>query len=621
MNNSKKLFGEFPPVSKQEWEDKIQQDLKGAPYKKLITKSKEGIDISPYYHSEDMKGLEYLYSLPNEFPYTRSNKIQLNDWEIREDILVKNTEEANKKARHALNRGATALAFIIPDEMEFTRLDFDQLMEGIFFECIFVHFITSKNSPAIINYLLAVVEEKNIEGERIMGSVSMDPLGYLNQNGKFQNILEDEIKIIASSITETLTKMPFLKVLTINGEYVHNAGGSITQELGVSLSQVAEYADSLTEKGFSIDEIAPLFQFNFATGSSYFMEMAKNRAARMLFAHLIRSWEPDKERSFRVYIHNTTSEWNQTIYDPYVNMLRATTESMSAALGGTNSLTVVPFDKPFRETAEFSERVARNTQIILKEEAHLNKVVDPAGGSYYIENLTNSVAEEAWKIFLEIEEHGGYTEAMKKGFIQNMLKETARQRDMNIAAGHEVLLGTNRYPNSTETIHQDFKPRIAFDTNEEKEANKVENFERYRGAMAFEELRLKVERSDNIPVVFLLSYGNPTWRKARAGFASGFFACAGYNIIDNIGFKSVEEGMRAAKEANADIIVLCSSDEEYPEMVEQAVKTYKDATLVVAGYPKDAVEKLKAEGIEHFIHVKSNVLEELKAFNAKLGIK
>ncbi len=621
MAKTKKLFGEFPPVSKQQWEEKIQEDLKGAPYKKLITKTKEGIDVKPYYHPEDMQDLGYLDSLPDRFPYNRSNRIQLNEWEIREDIRVEDIAKANKKALNALNRGATALAFILPDDKDFTRDNFDKLLEGIYFECIYLHFITNTHAALITDYIFKAIKAKDIPGDKIMGSVSVDPLGFLNQHGFLPNTLEEEIKNIAELIRKSTVSLPFLKLLTINGEYVHNAGGSIVQELAVSLAQVSEYTDRLTEEGLTIDDIGPMFQFNFAAGSSYFMEIAKTRAVRMLFAHLIRAWEPEKERSFRVYIHSNTSRWNQTIYDPYVNMLRGTTESMSAVLGGVNSLTVVPFDKAFRKTTPFSERIARNTQIILKEEAHLNKVVDPAGGSYYIESLTHSLAEESWKLFLNIEEQGGYTDALRKGWIQKIIKETARERDMDIATRREVLLGTNQYPDSTETIHNDFTPEIAFDINENRGETDVEKFERYRGATAFEELRLKVEKSAKTPVVFLLTYGNPVWRKARAGFASGFFACAGYKIIENPGFNSVEEGMNAAKKAKADIIVLCSSDEEYTEMTPAASEMQEKAILVVAGFPKDAMDELKKQGIENFIHVKSNVLEELKAFNSKLGIK
>jgi methylmalonyl-CoA mutase len=621
MADSKKLFGDFPPVPRQKWEEKIQEDLKGAPYKKLITRTPEGIEVKPYYHAEDLKDLNYLETLPNQFPYLRSARIQLNDWEIREDIIVQNIKEANKKALNSLNKGATALAFFLNDDTDFIENDYKALMDDIFFECIYVHFITHRHSSAVLDFINNAIKEKEIAGDRIMGSVSFDPLGYMNQFGSLPDSLENNIKHLADNIRNYSSDLPFLKMLTINGEYVHNAGGSIVQELAVSLSQVAEYVDRLSDEGMSIDEIAPLFQFNFATGTSYFMEIAKNRAARVLFAKLIRAWEPEKERSFRIYIHNTTSEWNQTIYDPYVNMLRGTTESMSAVLGGSNSLSVTPFDKSFRETTPFSERIARNTQIILKEEAHLNKVVDPAGGAYYIENLTHSLIEESWKVFLEIEDQGGYYEALDKGYIQEMLKDTARERDMKIANRREVLLGTNQYPDSTETIHEDFKPEIAFDAGTSSEKTEFEKFEKYRGAMAFEDLRLRVERSGKIPLVFMLTYGHPVWRKARAGFASGFFACGGYNINENPGFKSVDEGMKAAKEAKADVIVLCSSDEEYLQMTREAVKSNEDALLVIAGYPKDSLDEIKSEGIEKFIHVKSNLLEELKAFNSELGIK
>jgi methylmalonyl-CoA mutase len=621
MGKPKKLFAEFPPVSRQQWEDKITEDLKGAPYEKLITRTPEGIDIKPYYHSDDLNGLEYLDALPGKFPFTRSGKIQLNDWEIRQDIYVESITESNKKALHALNWGATALGFIIPDDIDLTQEKFDLLLEGIFFECIHINFITHTHSHKILKYLLASLKERGIEGNRIIGSVSGDPLGYFCEKGYFQGKMDQEFKMLAELIKESGSVMPFFKTIPVNAALIHNAGGSAVQELGFALASFSEYLTKLTEEGLNPDEIAPFFQLNLATGSSYFMEIAKIRAARLLFANLTKAWGTKIERANRIYIHSTTSGWNQTLYDPYVNMLRGTTESMSAALGGADSITVLPFDSPFRKTTKFSERIARNTQVILKEEAHLNKVVDPAGGSYYIEKLTDSIADQAWKLFLEIEEQGGLIMSLQSGLLQEKVKETARKRDMNIATRREVLLGTNQYPNNTEKVHEDYTPEIAFPGERKSGKEEIEKFKKYRGAMAFEDLRLKVEKSGKTPVVFMLTYGNLNWRKARAGFASGFFACAGYNIVDNLGFDSVEEGMKAANNANADIIVLCSSDEEYLEMARKAKNENKsDSILVVAGYPKESLEEIKKEGIEHFIHVKSNVLEDLKSINTALGI-
>jgi len=621
MGKSNMLFGDFPPVSKQQWKEKITEDLKGSPYKKLITRTPEGIDLKPFYHPDDMKGLEYLDALPGKFPFIRSGRIQLNDWEIRQDILVENIQDANKKALHALHWGATALGFIIPDELILSTKDLDELLKGIYIECIQINFITHTQAAIIIKYLESAIRINNIPGDKIHGSVSADPLGYLSVNGFLPGSMSDEIQKLTEIIRESSATIPAFKTIAINAFHIHNSGGSSVQELGIALSQISEYLDKLTDAGLKPHEIAPYFQLNFATGSSYFMEIAKNRAARLLYAHLISSWGLRDETSARAYIHSTTSEWNQAIYDPYVNILRGTTESMAAALGGADSITVVPFDKSFRKTTSFSERIARNTQVILKEEAHLNKVIDPAGGSYYIENLTHSIAEEAWKFFLGIEKKGGYLEALKDGYIQKSVKETARQRDLNIATRREVLLGVNQYPDTSEKIHEDFLSQIAFPEKEGKEKTDIEKLEKYRGAMAFEKLRIKVQSFSGEPVVFLLTYGKLSRRKARAGFASGFFSCAGYKILDNPGFETVEEGMKAAKKVKADIIVLCSSDEEYESMVPEALSNNPgNSIIVVAGYPEGMVEEMKNLGIRHFIHLGSNVLEELNHFNSLLGI-
>jgi len=302
-----------------------------------------------------------------------------------------------------------------------------------------------------------------------------------------------------------------------------------------------------------------------------------------------------------------------------VNMLRSTTESMSAVMGGCDSLTISPFDKAFRETTKFSERIARNTHIILKEEAWFDKVLDPAAGSYFIESLTDSVIEESWKVFLEIEELGGYLVAFKAGEVQKRIKASASLRDQNIAARKEVLLGSNQFPNPLDNKPEDMVMNLAFPRNEAKVDLLAEPLKIYRGAMPFEELRMVSEK--NPKKVFLLTVGNPVWRKARAGFSTNFFGCAGFEIIDNHGFDSLDEGLKAAEKEKASIIVLCSSDEEYAGLAPEAFgKIAKDTILVVAGFPKDCIEDLKLKGIQNFIHMKSNVLDELRRYQKILGM-
>lgn len=621
MNNTERLFDEFSSVSKEQWETKIQSDLKGSPYNKLITKTIEGIDLKPYYTKEDLERLEYLNVLPDEFPYVRSSKIQLNEWEIQEDIEVKNFKEANTKALLALGKGASAILFIFPDDIIPDNESFSILMNEIVFDCILLSFKALGKEELILNLLSFEIEKRGLDKNKINGCLNCDPLGELSLKGSEKT--EDIINFqnVSDLLKLSTKKIPGLRCISINGSIFHNAGTSATQELGLSLSKMVEYIDQLTSCGLKIDEIAPHFQFNFSTGSSYFMEIAKIRAARLLYANIIKAYKAKNDSSHKIFIHTTTSEWNQTIFDPYVNILRSTTESMSAVLGGVNSLSVSPFDKSFRNSTRFSERIARNTQIILKEEAHLNKVVDPASGSWYIESLTDSIADKAWKLFLNIEEEGGYLSGLKSGSIQALIGETSQLRNKNIATRKEILLGTNQYPNPKEQNQPDLVADKAFPENKSRENLNIKPIIDYRGAQYFEELRLSTEISGKIPVVFLFNYGNLTWRKARAGFASGFFACAGYEIIDNHGFDDLKEALKEMRKSEADIVVLCSSDEEYPSIVAEFLSELKEGQIpVIAGYPKDNIEELKELGIEHFIHVKSDLLEDLTKFNHLLGI-
>lgn len=619
MDQHQVLFSEFPGVSREEWDEKIIKDLKGAPYEKLIWKSPEGFNVKPYYLPEDLEGLEYLDNYPSGFPYNRSNKTQLNDWEIRENIYAGDIESANKKALQVLDRGASSLNFVFGDVSNMPYHDFLHLLKGIYYECIHINFTLSDGASTLLKHLDKITHEQNIPGDKIIGSLNLDPLAQLARGEAGIQKTRAMLEELAGLIPEFLVRFPFFRILSVNGSVFHNAGGNIVRQLAYSLSMVAEYLESFRLKGLSIDQTAPHFTFSLSTGSQYFLEIAGLRALRLLYANLIRSWKPEKERAERCFIHCTTSEWTQTVYDPYVNMLRGTTQAMSAAIGGADSITVIPFDRSFRETGKFSERIARNTQIILKEEAHLDKVVDPSAGAYYIESLTDSIAGQAWELFLETEKQGGFIKALEAGFIQKDIAGIADSKRSGIASAREVFTGTNRYANPDETLNEDFSPEIAFPEPAAK--GDVEPLTAFRGAEEFEKLRMNVEHSPKRPVVFLLTYGDLTWRKARAGFAWGFFATAGYTLIDNNGFESIREGMEKAEEAGADIIVLCSKDDEYPVIFPEAVTHNKTgASLVIAGYPKDHLEELKKEGAQHFIHLKSNLLDELKTFNKILGI-
>jgi methylmalonyl-CoA mutase len=308
-----------------------------------------------------------------------------------------------------------------------------------------------------------------------------------------------------------------------------------------------------------------------------------------------------------------------TVFDPYVNLLRSQTEAMSATLGGCYSLKVMPFNEAFTNTDDFSERIARNQQLLLKEEVYFDKIVDAGAGSYYIETLSTSIIQEAWKLFIEIENKGGYLAALKEGFIQKEIKASADKRVKDISSRRETMLGTNQYPNVSEKVSGSIDAK-KLERKKVSTDGEYEPIRMFRAAEQFETLRLATEKAGKRPKVFMLTYGNLAMRLARSQFSGNFFGCAGYEIIDNLGFETVEEGVEAAVKTNADIVVLCSSDDEYAEVAPIAFnKLNGRAIFVVAGAPV-SMDELKSKGIEHFINIKSNLLETLQSFNRILKL-
>lgn len=622
--NDSKLFSEFPPVSTQQWEEQIQKDLKGADYrKKLIWRTPEGFEVKPYYRSEDLENLNYLDTFPADYPFPRGNNTKRNPWRVRQDIFINDIKEANKKALDILMKGIDSLGFIFRHDYHPTTTDIERLMDNIYSEAVEINF-EHGDSHKIVAIIEELGKKYNRNLNNIYGSVDYDPVGHMVKHGKFCMGEKNSFQHAASMVNAT-EHLPNFSAITVHADRIKNAGSTIIQELGYGLAMGAEYLTRLTEKGLSIDEIAPKIRFNFATGPMYFLEIAKVRAARLLWAHIVNAYGPSDAEVTKMRIHSSNASWNKTIYDPYVNMLRTTTETMSSTLGGVDSFTVLPFNAVYEEPTEFSERIARNQQLLLKEESYLDKVADPAAGSYYIENLTDSIVNHAWDIFLQTMDQGGFVEAFRNGFVQKHVNETAQKRDMNIATRKETLLGTNQYPNFTEHIDRELDSELFEVDDETLDDAEAETLKTYRGAHAFELLRYHTDqyaKNNKRPKAFMLTYGNLAMRGARSQFSSNFFACAGYEVIDNNGFSSVEEGVDAAKKAEADIVVLCSSDEEYADIAPKAHDLLKNkAILVVAGYPKDAMDELKAKGINNFIHLKSNVLETLKGFQRELGIE
>ena len=616
MANTKreKLFTEFPPVPTEKWEEVITADLKGADYeRKLVWKTGEGFNVRPYYRAENLEGIKFLGSQAGEFPYVRGTRAH-NRWRVHQTVSVVCPKEANAEALKILNAGVDSLGFCIASEA-FTAADLDTLLGEICIPAVQLTFCGQKTAD-VAELVLAKIEKEGIAKEDVRIAFCIDPLVKgLSTKGDFCSPNGEKCFARIAELIRKTKEYKHIRVVTVSGQIFGNSGSTIVEELAFVLSAGHDYLVRLTDAGLTIEEAARKLRFSFSVSSNYFMEIAKFRAARMLWANIVKGYNPEKNCACKMQIHAETSKWNQTVYDPYVNMLRGTTEAMSAAIGGVYSLEVTPFDASFENPTEFSKRIARNVELLLKHESHFDQVVDPAGGSYYIENLTQSIAAEAWKLFLEIEEKGGYTEAYKAGFIAERIKASAAAKDKNIATRRQILLGANQYPNFTEVAGKEITAESV--TRKQAEGNVLVP---YRGAMAFEEMRLHVDRSGKEPKAFMLTCGNLGMARARSQFSCNFFACAGIKVIDNTYFKSIEEGVKAALESKAQIVVVCASDDDYAEAAPKIKELLcGKAILVVAGAPACAPE-LEAQGITNFINVKSNVLETLKFYLKEMEI-
>lgn len=609
--NKEKLFDQFPPVTTEEWRAKVDVDLKGVPFeKKLVWRTNEGFNVNPMYRAEDIADLKTTDAVPGQYPFVRGTRDN-NEWLTRQEIIADTAAEANAVALDVLGKGVNSLGFKVSDPSAETIAT---LLKGIDLKKVEINLNCCPGKAIeVAKALVAYIESNNCAAE-FHGSICFDPLRPALRHGK---ALDKDIVASAKAIIEIARPVKNLRVIAVDSVLFNNAGAFIYQELGYAMAWGAEWLTALTDARIDAAEVASRIKFNMGVGSNYFMELAKFRAARMLWAQIVKQYGVE-DNDCKMKVHAETSKFNQTIYDAHVNLLRSQTESMSAALAGVDSITTVPFDTPYKTPDTFSERIARNQQFLLKEESHLDKVVDPAGGSYYVETLTVSLGKQAWNLFLEVQEQGGFFAAVNDGKIQAAVNESSKKRHTDMARRKEILLGTNQYPNFNEMAADKIQTSGCGCGCKHEGSNPDHALSMKRQASDFETLRLATEAAANRPKVFMLTIGNLAMRLARAQFSSNFFGCAGYEIIDNIGFNTVEEGVKAAMEKKADVIVLCSSDDEYAEFAPEAFALIGDkAEFVVAGAPA-CTEELQAKGIKNFIHVRSNVLETLQAFNAKL---
>jgi len=626
------LGEDFSPPTFAEWKQTAEASLKGAPYeKKLVTKTYEGIDLQPIYTEADIADLSgHLPGSGNHVRGAAAGGYPARAWEICQDMHAPSAQQFNQALRRDLDRGLTGIN-IQPEfveSLETALADIDPTRFPL-------HMDAGCSAAEGLKQLHALLKKRAVDGKTVRGSIEADPLGVLAQTGQLPETPELLVAQMAEAVQFAAQNLPSVKTIGISGEPYHNAGADAVGELAYVIATAVYYINGLQAQGLSVDQIAANMRFTFAVGPFYFMEIAKIRAARMLWTNVVDAYGGNSQ-SAKMTIHARTSYYNQTAYDPYVNMLRTTTEAFSAVTAGVDSLTTNPFNETLGNVDEFSRRAARNTQIMLKEECNLDRLIDPAGGSYFVEALTAQVAENAWKQFQHIEAQGGMLEALKKGLPQAAVKETAQKRRADIAARKSQIVGTNFSADIKES-----KPTPVGKSNRVSgghpdssatpatpAAINVVPLERHRQAHLFETLREAVDnfkaQTGSAPKLFLAAMGPVAQHKARADFSQSFFEVGGFEALYTGAFESTEAAAAAVIESGAGVTVICSSDDTYPELVPPLVGAIKAKNpkiiVVLAGYPKDQIESHKAAGVDEFIYLGADAHRILSGILTQLGV-
>ena len=436
-----KLFTEFNATTAQQWKDQLIKDLKGIDFDTLVWKTNAGLNVQPFYTSETTTQKSPLVFMHN-------------DWAICEYIVVKTEKEANAQALNALSNGASGLVFVIDHKIDSTIL-----LKGISVQHIYTLFKISFEFEEELKNTLQSIECGN------QCFIDTDIVAHVAQIGNWNSSQEKDFDSQKNN-----------SILVIDGRLYQEAGANIINELAFILSHLNDYLAYHSENN-SLMRIKKI-HLSVSVGGDFFMEIAKLRALRNLVNFLLNQYELKPV----VHIHGQTTSINKSSIDSYTNMLRSTTEAMSASIGGCDSIVVLPFDVSFNEPTDFSMRMARNQQLILKEESYLNKVADMAAGSYYIENTTKTLCEKAWQQFKYVESKGGLIECLKANIIQDFIIQDAETLLNQVEEGKMVLVGVNKFQNKAEVIHEVIKETVSkihskMVINPIKEVRLSENFE------------------------------------------------------------------------------------------------------------------------------------------------
>jgi methylmalonyl-CoA mutase len=668
------LTADFKTPTYEEWKNAALQLLKGKPFDKImLTDTYEDILIKPIYNQDDWQANEALPGRPGSLRGARPKGYRQNSWRILQKSDAANSFVFNEQTKEALTNGQNAVYLKVGEKglndfSIFNQQDLTTALKEIDVEKYPVYIDAGLSSVPLMAMFLNELEAQKVDMEKVSGALFFDPLGILTKQGEFPGGLENAFSSLSELIDPLSQKLPKFRLISVSSVHWLNSGANAVQELAFNLAASAFYIRTFLENHISIDKIAAKLFITFGIGGNFFMEAAKFRAIKPLYYKMMEAFGAS-ENNRKVKLHAETGNWNKTKTDPYVNMLRITTEAFSAVLGGVDALTINPFDHISCGSTAFSRRVSRNLHYVLKEESNLDKIIDPAGGSWYVESLSETLSQKAWSLFQEIEKAGGMLQALKQGLPQKMVTDVRDQRLENLKTRKDKMIGNNIYANILEeklknenlekntrnqaSTIKEGKPsfsldmklqfsamQAAFKKGETLPAVLAKLFDpaivtkldepvlESRAGTLFESLRKAADtfavKTGSRPKVFLSNMGNLKEYKARADFSTGFFELAGFSVIHNAGFSDNEKALAEFEKTEAKVMVICSTDEKYPAFVEALAQKIKqkntETHIVLAGWPKDHIDAFTKAGVDTFIHLKANAYDILYNIQQKLGV-
>jgi len=681
MDEQQKL-NEFEAATYEAWLKLAERDLQGASFDKKLVKRIAGIDVQPLYTRESAPA--ETGGLPGFSPFTRgSHALGAAEmgWDVRQEVAQAEPATAAQSVLDNLNGGTSSLVLVLDRAARLlddghgqggisvaNLNDLASVLEHVDLEKVPVSLQAGASSGALSAGLIALARQRGARTTALSGSLGVDPLATLAGEGKLPGSLASAYDQAAALATWTGAHASSLRVLSVDTAVYHEAGADAASEIAIALATGVEYLRALTSRGLDVDTALSQLQFGFSIGRDFFLEIAKLRAARRAWAQVATA-AGGKPESEAMLIHARTSLRTKTRRDPWVNMLRGTAESFSAAVGGADAITTHSFDVLLGAPDEFGERMARNTQHLLRHESNLHRVVDPAGGSWYVEALTEGLVMQAWQRFQEIERAGGLAAALTNGSLQAQLKGGLDQDEKAVATRKISITGVNEFANvkeepvlratpATAALKQrsqqasqagkaaleslgsrhDFTSLVEAVQNGAAfrdlasalatgDAESVHPLTRRRLAEPFELLRdqadAQLKDSGQRPRIFLANLGPIPEHKARAGYAQNFFEAGGFEVLGNEGFLTALEAAEAFASSGASVCAICSSDAIYAELAEstaQALTARGARAVVLAGAAGEREAAYRAAGVTDFIFVGQNLVTTLRALLSRAGV-